>query len=74
MGRGAMTSYSNRLRVNTRSSTKTEIVAVNRYMPEVLWTMHFLRAQGFPVEISKVAQDNEATQLLETKGKFLSTA
>ena len=43
-------------------------------MPEVLWTMHFLRAQGFPVEISKVAQKNEVAQLLETKGKFLSTA
>jgi hypothetical protein len=51
MGEGAMASYSNRLRVNTRSSTETEVVTVDRYMPEILWTMNFLREQGFPVEL-----------------------
>ena len=74
MGKGAMTSYSNRLRMNTRSSTETEMVTVDRYMPEVLWTMYFLREQGFPVEVSRIAQDNEAAQLLETKGRFSSTS
>ena len=74
MGEGAMSSYSNRLKLNTRSSTESEIVAVDRYMPEVLWTMYFLQEQGFPVKISKVAQDNQTAQLLETKGKFSSTA
>ena len=73
MGRGAMSSYSNRLRVNTRSSTESELVTVDRYMPEVLWTMYFLYEQGYPVAVSKVAQDNEAAQLLETRGKFSST-
>ena len=73
MGKGAMASYSNRLKVNTRSSTESELVAVDRYMPEVLWTMYFLREQGYPVVLSKVAQDNEAAQLLETKNKFSST-
>ena len=58
MGEGAMSSYSNWLKLNTRSSTETEIVAVDRYMSEVLWTMYFLREQGFPVKIVKVAQDN----------------
>ena len=73
MVRGAMASYSNRVRINTRSSTETELVTVDRYMPEVLWTMYFLREQGYPVVLSKVAQDNEAAQLLETRGKFSST-
>ena len=39
MGRGAMASYSNRVHVNTRSSTETELVTVDRYMTEVLWTV-----------------------------------
>ena len=74
MGVGALSSYSNRLRCNTRSSTETEVTTVDRYMPEVLWTMYFLRAQGFPVKMSRIAQDNEAAQLLETKGRFSSTS
>ena len=73
MGRGAMASYSNRIRINTRSSAESELVTVDRYMPEVLWTMYFLREQGYPVRQSRIAQDNEATQLLATKGKFSST-
>ena len=73
MGKGAMASYSNQIKVNTRSSTETEVVAVARYMPEVLWTMYFLRDQGYPVCLSKIVQDNEAAQLLETSGKFSST-
>ena len=73
MGRGAMSSYLHRLRINTRSSTETELVTVDRYMPDLLWTMYFLREQGHPVELSKIAQDNQAAQLLETKGKFSST-
>ena len=55
MGRGAMTSYSNRVRINTRSSTETELVTVDRYMPEVLWKMYFLREQGYRVAVSKIA-------------------
>ena len=42
-------------------------------MPEILWTICFLHEQGYPVRLSKIAQDNEAAQLLETKGRFSST-
>ena len=73
MGKGAMSSYSNYLRINTCSSAETELVTMDRYMPEVLRTMYFLCEQEYPVRLSRVAQDNEATQLLATKGKFLST-
>ena len=73
MGTRAMLRYSNRLRINTRSSTETELVTVDRYMPEILWTMYFLRDQGYDIKCSKIAQDNEAAQLLETRGKFSST-
>ena len=32
----------------------------------------FLHDQGYPVELSKIAQDNKVAQLLETRGKFSS--
>ena len=41
MGKGTMASYSNRIKVNTHSSSETEVVTVNRYMPEVLWMIYF---------------------------------
>ena len=34
MGCGAISSYSRRIKVNTRSSTETELVSVDAYIPE----------------------------------------
>ena len=35
----AISSYSWRIKVNTRSSTETELVSVDAYMPVVLWSL-----------------------------------
>ena len=45
MGCGAISSYSRRINVNTRSSTETKLVSVDAYMPEVLWYLYFIQAQ-----------------------------
>ena len=37
IGCGAISSYSRRIKVNTRSSTETELVLVYAYMTELLW-------------------------------------
>jgi len=36
LGKGAVSSYSRKIKLNTRSSTETELVAVDTYMPEML--------------------------------------
>ena len=74
LGKGAITSYSNKLKSNTRSSTETEIVAVDRYMPQMLWSLYFIRAQGWDVKHIELHQDNISAQLLEINGQFSSSS
>ena len=50
MGCGDISSYSRRIKVNTRSSTETELVSVDAYIPEVLWSLYFIQAQGYGVK------------------------
>ena len=73
MGCGVISSYSRRIKVNTRSSTETELVSVDAYMPEVFWSLYFIQAQGYGVNYAEMNQDNVSAQMLETNGKFSSS-
>ena len=59
--------------MNTRSSTETELVLVDAYMPEVLWSLYFIQAQGYGIKYAEIHQDNVSAQMLETNGKFSSS-
>ncbi len=72
LGEGEVSSYSGKLKLNTRSSTKTKLIAADMYMPEMLWSLYFMRSQGYNVEIIELYQDNKSTELLMTDGRFLS--
>ena len=72
MGCGAISSYSQRIKVNTRSSSETALVSVDAYMPEVLWSLYFIQAQGYGFKYAEIHQDNVSAQMLETNGKFSS--
>jgi hypothetical protein len=65
-------SQSNKQKLNTRSSTESELVAVDDLMPTVLWTRQFLNEQGFEVVDNIVYQDNQAAILLEKNGRASS--
>ena len=43
LGRGATLSYLRKLKLNTKSSTETELVTANMFMPEMLWTLYFIQ-------------------------------
>ncbi len=73
LGRGAASSYSRKLKLNTRSSTETELVTADMFMPEILWSLHFIQAQGYDTECLGLYQDNISTQLLIKNGKILSS-
>ena len=60
-------------KVNTRSSTETEMVSVVTYMPEVLWSLYFIQAQGYEFKYTEIHQNNFSEQMLETNGKFSSS-
>ena len=46
LGNGATYSPSCKQRLNTKSAAEEELVAMDDVMGEVLWTRHFLAAQG----------------------------
>ena len=68
MGDGAITSLSRKQDMNTRSSTKAEVVATDEIVSPMIWTRLFLKAQGYPVKENILDQDNKSTMLLKTNG------
>ena len=42
-------------------------------MPEVLWCLYFIQAQGYGAMYAEIHQDNVSAQMLETNGKFSSS-
>ena len=63
---------STKQKINTKSSTEAELVGVHDSMPMVLWTRHFMEAQGYSVTDNVVYQDNQSAILLERNGRASS--
>jgi hypothetical protein len=60
-------------KLNTRSSTETEIVGADNFMPVICWTRYFMKAQGYNVQDNTLVQDNKSSILLENYGKASSS-
>jgi hypothetical protein len=60
-------------KLNTRSSTETEIVGDDDFMPAICWTRYFMKAQGYDVKEKVLFQDNKSSILLEKNGKASSS-
>ena len=73
LGKGARYLTSCKHKINTKSSTETELVAVNDAMGQVLWTRHFLAAQGMAVPTTTIYQDNKNMKLLAENGNTSSS-
>jgi len=71
--KGAMYTASCKQKLNTKSSTEAELVAVDEAMGQVIWTRHFLAAQGQHVPTTTINQDNKSTILLAENGKSSSS-
>jgi hypothetical protein len=68
-GDGVVQSISRKLKLNTRSSTESELVGVNDVLVMILWTKLFLEEQGYAINSIILYQDNKSANLLETNGK-----
>eukprot|EP00957_Ditylum_brightwellii_P120301 9179294-Ditylum_brightwellii.AAC.1 len=62
--KGAVISESTKQKVNARSSTEAELIAVDNKISKVMWTKHFLEHQGLKVKVI-IYQDNESSLKLE---------
>lgn len=47
LGHGAVLSYSWEQKVNTKSSTETELVGVDDVISNILWSLYFMQEQGY---------------------------
>jgi hypothetical protein len=73
LGKGAPMSMSRGQKLNTKSSTESELVGIDDALPQILWGKYFIEAQGYTVEHNILLQDNKSTILLATNGKFSSS-
>jgi hypothetical protein len=74
MGRGFPISVSTKQKLNTRSSTESELVGVDDMMPIICWTRYLLLSQGYGIIVIEnlLLQDNKSSILLEQNGRASS--
>ena len=65
---GSIQSMSRKQKVNTKSSTEAELVAVDDAIGQILWTYYFLLEQGYKTK-TVLHQDNKSAILLEKNGR-----
>ena len=68
-GKGAVQLLSKKQKLNTRSSTEAELVGADNVTTQILWTKHFMEAQGYMIEDNILHQDNKSTILLQENGR-----
>ena len=73
LGKGVTYTASCKQKLNTKSLTEAGLVAVDDAMGQVLWTRHFLAAQGHFVPTTTIYQDNKSTILIAENGKSSSS-
>ena len=64
LGHGFPITSSTKQKLNACSSTKTEIVGADDFMPGTCWTHNFLMEQGCNVKDNALKQDNRASMSL----------
>ena len=72
-GRGAPITVSKKQKLNTRSSTESELVGADDVAIMILWTRLFMEEQGYEITKNILYQDNKSTILLENNGKQSSS-
>jgi len=74
IGKGGIYTSSCKQKLNTKSSTKAELVSIDDdAMAQILWTRYFLAAQGVPIPVTTIYQDNKSTILLSENGRISSS-
>ena len=68
-----MVSGSRKQKLNVKSSTELELVALDDALPLILWCLYFIEAQGYSVEQNIVFEDNQSTVRLAVKGSLPSS-
>jgi hypothetical protein len=72
-GQGAISSSSNKMKCNTKSSTETELISLADKLADVIWMRYFIECQGYDIDEYVVFQDNMSALSLEKNGRISSS-
>ena len=72
-GRGAVSSSSNIMKCNTKSSTETELISLADKLADVVWMRYFIECQGYDIDEYIIFQDNMSALSLEKNGRISSS-
>ena len=67
LGKGSLQTISSKQKLNTTSSTEAELVAAHEITKHLIWSMNFLKEQGYETK-PILYQDNTSAILLEEYG------
>jgi hypothetical protein len=70
---GVVHEKASKQKLNTKSSTKSEVVGVSEYVPHKVQMINFLTAQGHTLQKRVLYQDNQSAMLLEKNGRGSSS-
>jgi len=70
--KGGVYVKSSKQKLNTKSSTETELVGLSDSLSMIIWIRNFLIAQGYHLSAAVVYQDNKSTIAMATKGASTS--
>jgi ABC-type transport system involved in Fe-S cluster assembly fused permease/ATPase subunit len=69
IGLGPIYAKSSAQKLNTKSSTESELVALSDNTSQVIWCRNFLTAQGYNLGPATIYQDNMSTISMVANGK-----
>lgn len=69
MGTGTIHCKPSKQKLNTRSTTESELVGVSEYLPYTIWKTNFWKEQGYEVRNHIIYQDNESAIKMERNGR-----
>ena len=65
MGRGTLISKSIKQKLNTKISTKTEVIDVTDIVSYILWLANFVKMKGYHIKDNILYQDNQSAMKME---------
>jgi hypothetical protein len=68
-GWGVVHEKASKQKLNTKSSTESEVVGVSEYVPHKLQMINFLSAQGYDLKKCVLYQDNQSAIKMEKNGR-----
>ena len=68
-GTGIIHGRSSKQKLNTKSSTKAELVGLSEYLPYNIWTQMFMEEQGYSLRTNVIYQDNQSAIRMGRNGR-----